>query len=75
MIDNLHRFVVPNIAGPVRLVPIRALASKDASYDALRQAARRGRLDAELSSDGTWRSSRHAVRAYLAGRHRRDLSS
>lgn len=73
VIDNLHRFVVPNIAGPARLVPLRSLAGGDASYDALRQAARRGRLDAELSSDGTWRSSKHAVRAYLKSRHQRSV--
>lgn len=71
VIDNLHRFVVPNIAGPARLVPLRSLAGSDASYDALRQAARRGRLDAELASDGTWRSTRHAVGAYLKNRHQR----
>lgn len=71
VIDNLHRFVVPNIAGPARLVPLRSLAGGDVTYDALRQAARRGRLEAELSSDGTWRSSRHAVRAYVENRHRR----
>lgn len=74
VIDNLHRFVVPNIAGPARLVPLRSLAGPDVSYDALRQAARRGRLDADLSSDGTWRSSRHAVAAYLVGRNRRSTS-
>ncbi len=71
VIDNLHRFVVPNIAGPARLVPLRSLSDEAMSYEALRQAARRGRLDAELSSDGTWRSSRHAVLAYLKSRHRR----
>lgn len=75
VIDNLHRFVVPNIAGPARLVPLRSLVSADASYDALRQAARRGRLDAELSSDGTWRTSQHAVHAYLKSRHRRDTAA
>ncbi|GEL18795.1 Fic family protein [Pseudonocardia asaccharolytica] len=75
VIDNLHRFVVPNIAGPARLVPLRSLANQEVSYDALRQAARRGRLDAELSSDGTWRSSQHAVRAYLQNRHRREKKS
>jgi len=74
VIDNLHRFVVPNIAGPARLVPLRSLANRDVSYDALRQAARRGRLEAELSSDGTWRSSRHAVRSYLESRHRREFA-
>ncbi|MDQ2707542.1 MAG: Fic family protein [Actinomycetota bacterium] len=72
VIDNLHRFVVPNIAGPARLVPLRSLADETVSYEALRQAARRGRLDAEMASDGTWRSSRHAVHAYLANRHQRE---
>jgi hypothetical protein len=75
VIDNLHRFVVPNIAGPARLVPLRSLADDEVSYEALRQAARRGRLDADLASDGTWRSSRHAVRAYKASRHRRSGGS
>ncbi len=73
VIDNLHRFVVPNIAGPARLVPLRSLAGAEVSYDALRQAARRGRLDAELSSDGTWRASQHAVHAYLQNRHQRTI--
>ena len=43
VIDNLHRFVVP-IAGPARLVPLRSLVDGELSYEALRQAARRGRL-------------------------------
>ncbi len=46
VIDNLHRFVVPNIAGPARIVPLRSLQDWDLSYEALRQAARRGRLEA-----------------------------
>ncbi|WP_020576188.1 Fic family protein [Actinopolymorpha alba] len=71
VIDNLHRFVVPNIAGPARLVPLKSLATKDLSYEALRQAARRGKLDAELASDGTWRSSRRAVEAYKKNRFKR----
>jgi Fic family protein len=71
VIENLHRFVVPNIAGPARLVPLRSLATKELSYEALRQAARRGRLDAELSSDGTWRSSRRSVDAYKRSRFKR----
>lgn len=71
VIDNLHRFVVPNIAGPARLVPLASLATKDLSYEALRQAARRGRLEAEQASDGTWRSTRHAVNAYAKNRFKR----
>jgi Fic family protein len=32
VIDNLHRFVVPNIAGPARLVPLRSLAGKEGRH-------------------------------------------
>ena len=71
VIDNLHRFVVPNIAGPARVVPLRSLEDPETSYEALRQAARRGRLDAHQGSDGIWRSTRHAVEQYKAARHRR----
>ncbi len=72
VIDNLHRFVVPNIAGPARLVPLPALATERLSYEALRQAARRGRLEAEQGSDGVWRSTRKAVTAYERNRFKRD---
>jgi hypothetical protein len=71
VIDNLHRFVVPNIAGPARIIPLRALEDSDLSYEALRQAARRGRLDAHQGSDGIWRASRHAVEQYKTTRHQR----
>jgi hypothetical protein len=71
MYDNLNRFIVPNVAGPVRLVPLAALTSPDLSIAALRHAARRGRLSAVQGSDGIWRSSRMAVDAYLANRHQR----
>ena len=70
--DNLNRFIVPNLAGPARLVPLAALADRDFSVPALRQAAQRGRLDAVQGSDGLWRSSRRAVDDYQRnkGRHR-----
>lgn len=71
VIDNLHRLVVPNIAGPARIVPLRSLVSDELSYEALRQAARRGALEAEQGSDGIWRSSGHAVERYRKNRHRR----
>ncbi len=71
MIDNLNRFIVPNVAGPARLVPLAALADARFSVAALRQAAQRGRLDAIQGQDGIWRSSRHAVEAYAASRHQR----
>lgn len=71
MYDNLNRFIVPNVAGPARIVPLAALVGKDLSLAALRHAARRGRLDAVQGSDGVWRSSRKAVDQYRKSRHQR----
>jgi Fic family protein len=71
MFDNLNRFIVPNVAGPARLVPLAALANEDFSVAALRQAAQRGRLDAVQGADGIWRSSRKAVQAYRKAKHSR----
>ncbi len=71
MIDNLNRFIVPNVAGPARLVPLAALVDRGTTLAALRQAAQRGRLDAVQGSDGIWRSSRRAVETYRASKHRR----
>jgi len=71
MIDNLNRFIVPNVAGPARLVPLAALVDATMTLPALRQAAQRGRLDAVQGSDGIWRSSRRAVDAYKATKHQR----
>lgn len=69
VIDNLHKFVVPGIAGPARLVPLQSLATPELAYAALRQAARRGRLDATHGSDGVWRTSKAAVIAYQRRRY------
>ena len=71
ILDNLHKFVVPAIAGPSRLVPLPALASERISANALRVAATRGRLQASKAADGTWRSTRAWVDEYLAGRYAR----
>jgi fido (protein-threonine AMPylation protein) len=71
ILDNLHKFVVPAVAGPARLVPLPALASKQISANALRVAATRGRLKASKASDGTWRSTRGWVDDYLTARYRR----
>ncbi|MEV4412467.1 Fic family protein [Catellatospora sp. NPDC049609] len=74
MYDNLVRFIVPNVAGPARLVPLASLVDREFSLAALRQAAQRGRLEAVQGPDGTWLSSRKAVDAYRAGRHTRRRS-
>jgi hypothetical protein len=77
MYDNLNRFIVPNLAGPARLVPLAALVDKEFTLSALRQAAQRGRLEAYQATDGTWRSSRKAVEAYrrTKGQHQRRQSA
>jgi hypothetical protein len=71
MHDNLNRFIVPNVAGPARLVPLAALVDRQFSLAALRQAAQRGRLYAVQGPDGIWRSSRKAVEKYAAERSAR----
>ena len=71
MYDNLNRFIVPNVAGPARMVPLTALAGEEFTLIALRRAAQRGRLDAVQGADGIWRSSRKAVDAYRVARHQR----
>ncbi len=68
MIDNLNRFILPNVAGPARMVPLAALADDKLTLVALRAAARRGRLDAMQDSQGQWLSTRKAVAAYKASR-------
>lgn len=69
MFDNLNRFIIPNVAGPARLVQLASLADADLTVAALRQAAQRGRLDAVQGSDGVWRSSRKAVDQYKKGKY------
>ncbi|WP_205708547.1 Fic family protein [Kineococcus siccus] len=69
--DNLHRFIIPSVAGPARMVPLPALVTPEVTLIALRHAARRGRLEAHQDADGTWRSSRRAVDRYLSTRFRR----
>jgi len=71
ILDNLHRFIVPAVAGPARLVPLAALADTDLNAGALRVAAKRGRLQASQGADGQWRSTRNWVDEYRASRYRR----
>jgi ribosomal protein S28E/S33 len=71
MHNNRTRFIMPNVAGPVRLVPLAALADEEFTTIALTRAAQDGRLDAVQGPDGTWWSSRQAVDACLGARHQR----
>jgi Fic family protein len=72
ILDNLHRFLLPVIAGDEQLVPLPALVTERLGANALRVAAVRGRLEAVKDRDGTWRSSRAWVDEYVASRYRRD---
>lgn len=69
VLDNLMRFIVPAVAGPVKLVALEALATKEVSHQALSMAARRGRLRAVRAEDGTWRSTRRWVDEYVGQRY------
>ncbi len=71
ILDNLHKFVFPGVAGPARIVPLAALASIEVTSSALRAAAIRGRLQAVRGPDGQWRSSKNWVDEYLATRYER----
>ena len=71
VLNSLHRFVIPAVAGPAGLVPLAALATPGVQAAALRAAAERGRLPATRGPDGQWRSSRRWVDEYLASRYRR----
>ncbi len=71
ILDNLHRFLLPAIAGSEQLVPLPALARERLSANALRVAAVRGRLEAVKGRDGVWRSSKAWVDDYVATRYRR----
>ncbi len=68
---NLHRFVLPAVAGPVKLIPLTALATPKVSENALRVAAIRGRLRAVKGDDGIWRSSKAWVLEYEASKYKR----
>ncbi|GIG40647.1 Fic family protein [Cellulomonas phragmiteti] len=70
VLDNILRFVVPALAGPARLLPLTSLATPEVSHLALRTAAQRGRLTAQRTESGQWRSSRVWVDEYIASRYR-----
>jgi Fic family protein len=72
--DGINRFLLPSLAGPVRLVPLSALATATLTPQALRLAAERGRLRARLDG-GRWLSTRQWVDEYGATRYQRRRSS
>ena len=69
VLDSLLRFLLPAVAGDVKLLPLDALATKQLSVAALRQAAERGRLVARKDTRGSWRSSKRWVAEYRDSRY------
>jgi len=67
---GIHRFLLPGLAGPHRLVPLRSLADSELSGNALAVAAKRGRLRAIRQTD-QWYSTRQWVEAYKERRYKR----
>ena len=68
--DGIHRFLLPGLAGPHRLVPLRSLADSELSGNALAVAAKRGRLRAIRQTD-QWYSTRQWVEGYKESRYKR----
>ena len=71
LLDNLHRFIFPAVAGPARVIPLAALSTPK-ELPALRAAAQRGRLKAFKGADGQWRSSQRWVEEYKSSRYKRE---
>lgn len=69
VLDNLMRFLLPAIAGEVKLLPLEALSDDTLSVSALRQAAQRERLSAKKDEHGRWRSSKKWVADYKKSRY------
>lgn len=67
--EGLDRFLLPSLAGPLRLLPLDALETKSMSATALRRAALRGRLRAERRS-GRWYSTKSWVDQYARSRQK-----
>jgi hypothetical protein len=68
--DGIYRFLLPGLAGPHRLVPLRSLADSELSGNALAVAAKRGRLRAVRRTD-QWYSTKQWVQEYKERRYKR----
>jgi Fic family protein len=66
---SVDRFVLPGLAGPHKIVPISALATRGLSTLALRRAAERGRLRA-IRRRSQWTSTKQWVTEYEQSRRR-----
>ena len=66
--ESLDRFLLPNLAGPVKLMPLSALARPGLTARGLRAAVAKGRLQARRDEHGRWLSTRQWVDEYVKTR-------
>lgn len=66
--ESLDRFLLPRLAGPVKLVPLSALERPGLSHRGLRRAVERGTLRATRDEHNRWLSTRQCVDDYLGKR-------
>ena len=66
--ESLDRFLLPNLAGPVKLMPLSALERPGLNARGLRAAVEKGRLKARRDEHGRWLSTRQWVDEYLQSR-------
>jgi hypothetical protein len=72
VLDNVHRFIMPSFAKNADWVLLDSLVTKQISYQALRQAVYRGRLESKIGDDGFLYSTRKAVAEYLRSKYKRE---
>ena len=66
--ESLDRFLLPNLAGPVKLMPLSALERPGLSVRGLPAAAMKGRLKTKRDDTGRWLSTGRWVDEYLSSR-------
>jgi len=66
--ESLDRFLLPNLAGPVKLMPLSALERPGLSARGLRSAAEKGSLRASRDPSGRWLSSKRWIDEYVSAR-------
>ncbi len=66
--ESLDRFLLPNLAGPVKLLPLSALERPGLTVRGLRSAAEKGTLRAQRDGAGRWMSSARWIDEYRAAR-------
>ncbi|MDR1580386.1 MAG: hypothetical protein LBS35_08515, partial [Synergistaceae bacterium] len=71
VIDNVHRFIVPKFAQNSDWVRLESLVAEDMTYQTLRQAVNRGKLEGKIGDDGYWYSTPEALSEYRKNRYKR----